>query len=141
MDAAEKIKRCLDRHPDWDLRRVSSATGFPYAAIEAARKGAPAPEAPAFASVSLMAVRDRLDVAAMIRRQIGAVPKGQLIPEDELCRLTAGRDRNRFRRAVENNPDLARQHRVRLRLDDSTDGKFYWGHETDIQEAVRLRDL
>jgi hypothetical protein len=88
-----------------------------------------------------MAVRDRLDVAAMIRRQIGAVPKGQLIPEDELCRLTAGRDRNRFRRAVENNPDLARQHRVRLRLDDSTDGKFYWGHETDIQEAVRLRDL
>jgi hypothetical protein len=141
MDATETIKRCLNRHPDWNDQRISKSTNARLAAIEAVRNGAPTQEAPAFASVSLVAVRDRLDVAAMIRKQVSGIPKGQLIPEDELCRLTAGRDRNRFRRAVENNPDLARQHRVRLRLDDSTDGKFYWGRESDIQEAVRLRDL
>jgi hypothetical protein len=64
-----------------------------------------------------------------------------LLPQDELCRLTVGRDRNRFRRAIDNNPDLVRAHRVRLCLDDSTEGKFYWGHEADVQEAARLRDM
>jgi hypothetical protein len=77
----------------------------------------------------------------MIRRQVGQIPKGQLLPEEELCRLTAGRDRNRFRRAIENNPDEFKMHRVRLRLDESTDGKWFWGRAADVAEAIRIRDL
>lgn len=152
MDLAEKIKRCLVRHPDWPNSRIAKSTGARHDAIEAVRRGEQPPPVPVSAplppntstppaSVSLAAVRERFDVAAAIRRTIADVKRGTLMPEDELCRLTAGRDRSRFRRAIENNPDLARAHRVRLRLDDSTDGKFFWGHETDIAEAVRLRDM
>ena len=170
MDLAEKIKRCLERHPDWPNSRIAKSTGARHDAIEAVRRGEqPPPGEPVVplqispenaaeirgrvkawrgqhqqappASVSLAAVRERFDIAASIRRTIAGIQRGTLLPEDELCRLTAGRDRSRFRRAIENNPDLARAHRVRLRLDDSTDGKFFWGHEIDIAEAVRLRDM
>ena len=152
MDLAEKIKRCLERHPDWSNPRIAKSTGARHDAIEAVRRGEQPPPVPASvplppntstppASVSLAAVRERFDIAGAISRTIKEIRRGTLLPEDELCRLTAGRDRSRFRRAVENNPELSRAHRVRLRLDDSSEGKFYWGHAEDIAEAIRLRDM
>lgn len=143
MDLAEKIKRCLERHPDWSNPRIAKSTGARHDAIEAVRRGEQPPPNTSTppASVSLAAVKERFDIAAAIARVLREIKHGTLLPEDELCRLTAGRDRTRFRRAVENNPELSRAHRVRLRLDDSTDGKYYWGHESDIAEAVRLRDM
>lgn len=154
MDIPERIKRCIDRHPDWDDKRIAKTSGARYADVEAVRRGEPVPnkgtpEAVSFVEltppppsvVTLAAIREKLDVAAMIRRELGKVGRGQLLPEDELCRLTAGRDRNRFRRAVENNPEEFRAHRIRLRLDESTDGKWYWGRKDDVAEALRIRDL
>ena len=137
MDLAEKIKRCLERHPDWSNPRIAKSTGARHDAIEAVRRGEQPPPVPASvplppntstppASVSLAAVRERFDIAAAITRALSTVKRGTLLPEEELCRMTAGRDRNRFRRAVDNHPDLARAHRVKLRLDDATDGKYYW---------------
>lgn len=152
MELSEKIKACLQRHPDWETRRIAKAIGARLGEVEAARCGAGAvpktgtPEVfpehtPAPASVSLASIRERLDIAAAITRALSSVKRGTLLPEDELCRMTAGRDRNRFRRAVDNHPDLARAHRVKLRLDDATDGKYYWGRADDVQEAIRLRDM
>jgi hypothetical protein len=150
---AERINACLRRHPDWTDKRIRNALNIQIAEIRTIRAGAPAvapgPEAaedaprPALglAAVSMAEIRGKLDIAAAIRRELAKIRRGQLLPEDELCRLTSGRDRNRFRRAVENNPDLARTHRVKLRLDDSGDGKYYWGSEEDVAEATRLRDL
>lgn len=151
MELSERIRRCLDKHPGWTNKQISKSTGARYGEIEAVRRGESVPKpgtpeafperTPAAAGISLASVKERFDIAGAISRALSAVKRGTLLPEDELCRMTAGRDRNRFRRAVENNPDLARKHRVRLRLDDSSEGKFYWGHESDIAEAVRLRDM
>lgn len=152
IDVNEKVRRCVAKHPDWHWKRIASATGGHKPVIEAILRGEPVPEltpAPAPGPVdssapgciSLSAVRDKLDIAAMIRREVNRIPRGQLMPEDDLCRLTAGRDRNRFRRAVENNADCFRAHRVRLRLDESTEGKWYWGQAPDVAEAIRIRDL
>lgn len=171
MDLEEKIKNCLERHPDWDDKRIAKSTGARRDDVAAVRRGEGLPvretivplrisdeqsaeirekvrtwkaDHPAPGStpcITLAAVREKLDVAAMIRRELGKVGKGQLLPEEEICRLTAGRDRNRFRRAVENNADEFRAHRIRLRLDESTDGKWYWGRKDDVAEALRIRDL
>ncbi|MCK9601842.1 MAG: hypothetical protein M0R06_22550 [Sphaerochaeta sp.] len=151
MELTARIKKCLQRHPEWENRRVAKSTGATFGEIEAVRRGtspAPprsdspiAPPVPGPAAISLARVKERFDIAAAITRALSTVKRGTLLPEEELCRMTAGRDRNRFRRAVDNHPDLARAHRVKLRLDDATDGKYYWGHSEDIQEALRLRDM
>jgi hypothetical protein len=153
MNLTERIFACLQRHPDWDTARIAKSCAARHGDVDAVRRGEQVPDpgtadrfptqepASAPVGISLAAVREKLDVAAMIRREVSKIPGGQLIPEDEMCRLTAGRDRNRFRRAVENNADVFRPHRVRLRLDDSSDGKWYWGRAADITEAARIRDL
>lgn len=91
--------------------------------------------------VTLTAIREKLDIGEAIKREITKIPKGKLISEDEMCRRTSGKDRNRFRRAVDNNADFFRAHRVKLRLDEGGDGKFYWGQAADVAEAVALRDM
>jgi len=150
MDSNEdRVKLCIKRHPDWPDGRISNSLNIRMKEIEAIRLGIPvasqesaaAPVAGVGAAVSMSDVRQKLDTAAAIRREIVAIKRDHLVPEEELCRLTAGRDRNRFRRAVDNNPELARAHRIKLRLDESTEGKFFWGHAEDITEAARLRDL
>ena len=153
MTLEEKIRGCIERHPDWDTARIAKSCGAHHGEVDAVRRGEQVPDpgtakqypkqepASAPAGISLAAVKQRFDIAGAISRAVKEIRRGTLLPEDELCRLTAGRDRSRFRRAVENNPELSRAHRVRLRLDDSSEGKFYWGHAEDIAEAIRLRDM
>ena len=90
------------------------------------------------AVITLADVRQRFDIPAAIKRELSRLDKGALLPEDELCRLTAGKDRNRFRRALDNNPQLPQSHRIKLRLDDAGEGRFYWGSAADIAEAKRI---
>jgi hypothetical protein len=84
------------------------------------------------------AVRERFDIAAAIKRELARLGRGKILPEEDLCRLTAGKDRNRFRRALDNNPELAKAHRIKMRLDDGGEGKFFWGGVSEIAEARRL---
>lgn len=91
--------------------------------------------------VSLDKVRARYDIRAAIIRELGKIPKGKLISEMEFCLRTAGADRNRFRRCVENSGPEFEPNRIKLRLNVSdSDGKFFWGRAEDIAEAKRLRD-
>ena len=153
----ERIKACIARHPDWDSGRVANSLAVKIAEVEAIRgpvipvrpgetiyPGHPKadPPAPAAAGlISLEKVKARYDIKAAIFREIGKLGKGKLISENDLAQRAAGNDRNRFRRTVENNADDFEPHRIKLRLDDSGDGKFYWGRREDIGEAKRIRDL
>jgi len=140
----ERIKYCITRHPDWDDRRVSRAMLVPIAAVRDVRKSfgpGQAKEDSGAGLVSLERVKARYDIKAAILREIGKLGRGKLISENELCDRTAGKDRNRFRRAVENGGDELGAMRIRLRLDDASEGKWYWGHAADIAEATRIRDL
>jgi hypothetical protein len=146
MTIEEKIKGCLSRHTDWTSKRIAkSMRPSPSVAFVNEMRGGSSSGKPGreFISkvptvITLADVRQRFDIPAAIKRELSRLDRGALLPEDELCRLTAGKDRNRFRRALDNNPQLPQQHRIKLRLDDSGDGKFFWGSATDIAEAKRI---
>jgi len=156
MTREERIKACIVRNPDWANYRVANSTGARCAEIEAVRRGRSVPErieAPALSPrvfvapgesvsglISMEKVVARYDVKSAILREIAAVPGEALMLETELCLRTSGQDRNRFRRTVENNEVEFKPLRVKLRLDDSTEGKWYWGHPKTIAEALKIRD-
>jgi len=145
----DRLKACIEKHADWTDERIAAAiVGSTRAMVRAIRAGEPLPERAAIAEVrldtgtiSFAKVRERYDIAAAIRVELAKLKPGALIPERELCQRAAGKDNNRFRRAVENNADEFRKNRIKLALkDDPPDGRFYWGRREDIQEATRLRD-
>jgi hypothetical protein len=150
----ERIKACVERHPDWGAARISnSIAGSKIPQVRAIMGGPPsAPETPApppppakpaapSGFVTLDKIRDRYDIKAAILRELARIPRGKLIGENDLAAKAAGNDRNRFRRTVENNADTFEPHRIKLRLDDSADGKYFWGGREDIATAKSMRDL
>lgn len=97
-------------------------------------------EKPGTGIVSLSKVLEKYDTRASILKELEKLPRGRLMAESELCNRTA-RDRGRFRRCIEDNADEFRGLRLKLRLEESGDGRWYWGHPEDIAEAQRMRDL
>ena len=147
----ERVKRCVARHPDWPDWKVAKSSEVHVDTARSIRAGM-APtlqngESKALegnnsaAFVSLDKVIARYDIKAAILREIDGLPRGKLIVETELCQRTAGTDRNRFRRTCENNADELKPLRIKLRLDDSTEGKWFWGKREDIAEAQKMVNL
>jgi len=156
MTREERIKTCIVRNPDWTTQRVSNSTGARNTEVEAVRRGQSIPERVKISKpsskvfvapgesvsglISMEKVVARYDIKSAILREVAAVPGEALLLETELCLRTSGQDRNRFRRTVENNEVEFKPLRVKLRLDDSTEGKWYWGHPKTIAEALKIRD-
>lgn len=148
----EKIRRCIERHPDWTDLRISNSVGTSVPNVKAFRTGQPIdcspPVSPSASPprvetpgiVSLEKVIQKYDIAAAILRELAQLPQGKLLSEQELCQRVAGTDRSRFRRTVENNPDRFRPLRIQLKLDEG-EKKWWWGNDSDISEAQRIRDL
>jgi len=159
MTIEEQIRGGLARHPDWDDRKISkSIRGSKKVHVAIIRAGgslsAPTPVSVGCGDaqgrvpsenvsgmVSMEKVVARYDIKTAILREVEAVPEGALMTEAELCLRAAGQDRNRFRRTVENNEPEFKLLRVKLKLDDSAEGKWYWGKPKTIAEALRIRDL
>jgi hypothetical protein len=146
MTIEERIKACLSRHPEWEDKRVAAAiVGSGIAAVRAVREGRPveappADDKPAPGVITLDAVRARYDVAAAIRRELDRLKPGALVIEAEMRQRAAGKDANRFRRAVENAPEF-KANRIKLQLDpDVKEGAWYWGTTSTIAAAVKVRD-
>lgn len=149
---AERIRACMEKHPDWPDRRVSgSIRGATLNAVNNVREGVPLQEPgeviikeetqPVSGIISLDVVRLRYDTLSSIKRELRKIPFGKIIPERELCLRAAGKDNARFRRAVENNMEEFKNNRVKLKLDqDAADGQWWWGSVADIKEVTRLRD-
>lgn len=152
MSTEGRIHATLDRHPDWDDYRVSHSLGVSRTTVAEVRAGVgltPQVDVPVLSGgngkdvgmVDLSSVIKRYDIKAAILSELGSLPKGKLIAEDELCKRTAGTDKNRFRRTVENNPDELNPLRIKLKLEAATDGKFFWGRASDVASALKIRDL
>ena len=147
----DKIKRALDRHPDWTDNRIQKSAGGSQAMVRAVRAGEQLPPTVADARpvlpalkpiggnggglISLSRIAEKFDIRTAILREIAALPEGEFIPEANLCERTAGKDRNRFRRTVENCGDEFRPLRVKARLDDDSEGKWLWGKARDVEAA------
>lgn len=146
MTLEERIKASIARHPDWDDRKVSkSVRGATVEMARAVREGQPLPEPPAedrpaVGVVTLDAVRARYDIAAAIRRELGKLRPGVLVVESEMRVRAAGKDANRFRRAVEN-CDEFKAHRIKLQLDpEGAEACWYWGDSSTVAAAAKVRD-
>lgn len=148
MTLEEKIRAAIERHPDWDDRRIASATrGATMAAVKIVREGGSVPEPPnapaeakAAGTITLDAVKARYDVAAAIRRELALLKPGVLVLESEMRVRAAGKDANRFRRAVENTEEF-KAHRVKLQLDpDGGEAAWYWGDASTVAAAIKVRD-
>lgn len=142
---AERIGACIARHPDWTDKRIACAiVGAHIADIEAVRQGNPLPGQQATSIgvgiIDLEQVRRHYDLFSKIQQEIRGIPRGKLVAEAELCQRVAGSDRNRFRRTVENHIDSLKAYRVKLRIEEGADGKFFWGNAEDIAAAVKMRD-
>lgn len=147
----ERIRRCIAKHPDWTDARIQNSVKGRMELIQAVRAGVsptlqtgeskPLEGNGNAALVSLDKIIARYDIKGAILRVIGELPKGKLIVEAELCQRTAGSDRNRFRRTVENNQEEFKAFRIKLRLDESAEGKWFWGHVSDIEQAQKIVSL
>jgi len=139
----EKLKRCIEKHPDWEDTRVANSVGCSIKLVRLMHSGAPIPVQKSEDSgiVSIERVIKRYDIKSAIMRELSKIPRGQLVSEAELCLRSAGTDRNRFRRTVENNIEEFRPLRIKLKLDESGDGKWYWSDPETIAEAQRIRDI
>ena len=91
--------------------------------------------------VSIEKIISHYDIKSAIFRELQKIPKGKLISQNDFCLRAAGTDKYRFNRTLENNPDEFRAFRIKLKIDDSGEGKWYWGGESDILEALRMRDI
>lgn len=156
----ERLRNCFTLHPDWSDNRVARAIrgarlqdaitmrsamaeGKPWVQPGRTTPSTLVKVEPAHAGagvVTLDQVRKRYDISSAIRDVIATIPPGSLMLEREMCAQAAGKDNNRFRRAVENTPEF-KAFRAKLKLDpESGEGFWYWGSAVDIAEAVRLRD-
>jgi hypothetical protein len=144
---ANRLKVCIDKHPEWDEKRITAAIrGSTLPMVKAIRAGEPIgpiideAKKNETGTISLDQVRKRYDIAAAIREELLRLKPGALILEREFCLRVAGKDAARFRRTVEN-VDEFRANRVKLRLDqDAAEGAWYWGALATIAEAIKLRD-
>lgn len=142
MTNEEKARKCLERHPDWDDTRISNSANCSIHIVRILRSGKSTPSKTEDSGiVSIEKVIARYDIKAAIIRELARIPKGQLISESELCLRSAGTDRNRFRRTIENNAEEFRLFRIKLKLEESGDGKWYWSDAETITEAQRIRDV
>lgn len=150
----EKIRRCIERHPDWGNVRIAGSIGTRAGNVQAFREGkqltarvdvpiaSTASPSPIVESglVSLEKVILKYDIRSAILRELAQIPKGKLISEVELCQRAAGTDKNRFRRTVENNEAEFRPFRIRLKLDEG-EARWYWADSSTVEAAQRMRDL
>jgi len=144
---ADRVKASLARNPNKNAYDVAKSLGLrvgdvkphmPDIGIEAGS----APASPAMKVIALSEVREKLDIAARIRKCLKTLKNGSLMAEPEFRTLVCGGDANRFRRAVENNVDEFRPYFTRLRLGmEEREPRMYWGTRAAIAEVERLKNL
>ena len=150
LSGEERIKRCLEKHPDWTVERVANSLNLSIPLIRLYMANPPAAIANSNGNkpviqrtpgiISLDKIREKFDVVALMLAELSRLPKGTLISEQELCQRVANTDRQRFRRTVENNVEQFKVLRIKLKLDEG-EPKWFWGNVPDIQEAMKIRDL
>jgi len=135
----QKVRRCIERHPDWTTARIAKSTGIRIAEVEALRggqatpQGEPQPGTGGNGLIALSSIVARYDVRSAILREIGELPSDKVISEADLCQRTSGSDRNRFRRTVENCAAEFEPYRIRIKLDKDRDPVYVWGCASAIE--------
>lgn len=144
----DRIKACIARHPEWPAEHINnSISGSNISMVRAIMAGAAVPDLSttvlkpeSSAYVSLDKIRARYDVAAAIDRELLKIPRGKVLLESDFCQRVAGHDKYRFNRCVENSGTKYSGNRIKIKLADEGEPKYYWGHADDVAEIQRMRD-
>lgn len=149
LSAKDLVERCLNKHPDWTLRRISNATGCSVVVIREAIEKLGLGESRDVIiqqriyntepSVSLSQLEKRYDIRAAIKVALGNLPEGRLILESEMSQRVVGDERNRFRWFLDTNLAEYQDYRIKLRLDGGP-ARWYWGTKDTIKKARIIVD-
>jgi len=145
LSLKDRIMRCIGRHPDWTNKRIANSASCRVREVVSFKEGKLLDAGPNGNThqpgiISLEQVFKKYDIRSSILRELAAVPRGELIQEEDLRQKSAGQDRNRFRRTIENNAEEFKPVRLLLKIEEGSDGKWYWGHAEDIKKAKEIRD-
>ena len=90
--------------------------------------------------VDIGKVRERYDIDDAILRGVNEIPEGKLILETEFIRLVCHQNYVTFHRYINSNESKFSKYRLKLKLDYG-DPKWYWGRESTIKEAKRIKEI
>jgi hypothetical protein len=86
-------------------------------------------------SITLGQIIDKYDTRKAIFRELGKIPKGEFMEQADLCRSASGADRLRFNRCLEIHAAEFAPYRIKIRIGESADGRWYWASPEDIAKA------
>ena len=150
MPMEEKIKACLERHPDWPDQRIQNAIrGSTMTAVRAIRAGQPLPESgppPRAAALrplmSLIAVDDikrKYDMFGAIMDIIRSLPAGHVISEQDLKQSIEHPDPFRFKRTIEAREKELEPYRIMLKYKGS-EAKYHYARPDVIADLRRTME-
>ena len=92
-------------------------------------------ESPTPRTVTFSVIAEKYDTRQAILREIAKIPKGEFMEQAELCRLASGPDRSRFVRCVEAHAGEFMLYRIKIKLGEAAEGRWYWAAREDIAKA------
>lgn len=127
-------------------KEIAEAMGLTIYQVEGRLKRASIvpPSLPAVAAdqqagvIGLGQIIRQYDTREAIAREVALIAPETVIEQAELSRRVCGSDRTRFNRCVELHADEFKANRVQMRLGDSRETRWYWGHQEFIAKVKSL---
>jgi hypothetical protein len=148
----ERIKACLEKHPDWDDVRVAAAiVGSRRELVRAVRAGEPLPETvtaivevtpkgqltSGVTLISLDDIKRKYDLYAQILEVICDLPSGQVISETDLRACIQTPDPLRFKRTIEAHEKELEPYRIMLKY-KSSEARYHYAKPEVISDLRNI---
>jgi len=148
----ERIKACLEKHPDWDDVRVAAAiVGSGITNVRAVRAGEPLPKVvtaivevtpkgqltSGVTLISLDDIKRKYDLYAQILEVICDLPSGQVISETDLRTCVQSPDPLRFRRTIEAHEKELEPYRIMLKY-KSSEARYHYAKPEVISDLRNI---
>ena len=148
----ERIKACLEKHPDWPDERIAAAiVGSGIANVRAVRAGEPLPKVvtaivevtpkgqltSGVTLISLDDIKRKYDLYAQILEVICDLPSGQVISETDLRTCVQSPDPLRFRRTIEAHEKELEPYRIMLKY-KSSEARYHYAKPEVITDLRNI---
>ena len=110
----------------WSRYRPGSSIGPPPGASETVEPRR---------TITLGVIAERYDTRAAILREVAKIPAGEFMEQGLLSRIAVGADHVRFNRCLELNAGEFGAYRIKIKIGESPEGKWFWAAPADIAKA------
>jgi hypothetical protein len=123
-------------------KEIAGAMGLTVYQVEGRLKRtappAPAPADQPIGVIGIGQIMKQYDTREAVAREVALITPETVIEQAELARRACGNDRTRFNRCIELHAEEFKPNRVQMRLGDSRENRWYWGHPEFI---AKIRSL